>query len=407
MNTYPTSHDDESHLNLITRSAEYYAGEYAKRISGPQLEGLDDSWVKNSLQDDRTIDLEVKAGDDQPVRWPLLVDISHNDDYSKTFFEGNFPNKKIYYMSVPPIDQLQQGVDTSNVAARLDSESVVVYEFKEDGEYGQASDALLRTLGQQGGRKAVDVTPDSQAFGASYGQPTVNHFEIVARNKRPVGDRSNPTTLLQAAHELMGSGDIETMPEHGSTIVSKSDLIANDGQLMDQIWTMYQGQFGELVEDHPSLQIQPREEIEKMLHDDAALNIVYMKDGAPVGMCYFVSNIDTCIWLNGDYFKTRAADDDSLATVYFPGIVVDKDEARQGHQYVTEMLTVVSKVTEKADRGMRITFQSTNVSETYIPKIVAGYVESDPNFVLAHPEGSVDGCTKTAQYNYKVVTFED
>ncbi|MBI3889329.1 hypothetical protein HY312_01985 [Candidatus Saccharibacteria bacterium] len=390
----------------IKASVDYYKSVYEGRVTGPQLEGLDGSWVENALGDDRTLSFEIDSTEGgNVVQWPLLVDISHNEDYQQRFFEDRYPGQSVYYLSTPPVEILETIAHTdalAELAARLPAESIVVYEDQEGNEFGEASFAITSVLAEQAGRQVHDVTPDSEAFGNTYGQPKVNHFEIIARNKVETHADAANADLVEVAADLAARGEIRRMPSHGVGIATVEDFQKDNCALLDQMWEMYKGQFENLVEDHPSLQIQPRGELEKMLQDKDTLSIVYMESDKPIAMCYFVSNIDTCIWLNSEHFKQRDQQDDSLKTVYFPGIVVDAQKAQQGGEYVKEMLSVVSKVTEEACVGMRVTFQSTNVSSTYIPSIVERYIDSDEKFdIVRNDDGS--GYKKIAQYNYHVL----
>lgn len=392
--------------DLATNALEArYETVVGQRINGPQLEGLAPEWLKEALTDKRTQTVELADG----VGWPLLVPIQYNQDYQGAFFTEHFPDKQAYFLSLP------NAADVSDVTRKQihevlvrssEEQGIFIHDSRVDGgdKVGDGSPAVI-SLDEvlEGSAFAVsDITPESQAFGMSYGKPRVSHYMATARHEGgwPAGDFSTTAAFTR----LVEKGEYEPLPRHGPTVLTPELLQANEGQLLDDIWRVYSEQFEELVEDHPSLQIQPREELERMLLDDESFNVAYMDEGKVAALCYFVSNIEKCIWLNQAFYEAVKENTPGLKLAYFPGIVVDKDKARQGVGYVDEMIKVIERTYEEAGTlGMQIVFQCTNVSETYIPKIVTSVISNNGVFTFDQPpDESGSSFKKIAQYDYKV-----
>lgn len=380
-------------------SIDFYKDVVGSRTKGPQLEGLDESWLPEVLNDPETLSVELQNG----KKWPLLVKIKHNIDYREDFFKDHFPEEDAYYFTLPPAEYIEELVSSRKIQSVIEDlkarNGIIAYDFQEGSENEQLIPSLL-----EGGsaRHLVDITPESAAYGQSYGLPAVIHFEAIAKQKNRSPENATGDTIA-AFKELVAAGEYEDSPAYGVTLLDKDKLTENP-ELLDNIWTIYKDQFDELVDDHPSLQIQPREELEAMLLDEDSFNIGFMEEGKVVGLCYFVSNIEKCVWLNKGFFDELHDQAPDTKLAYFPGIVVDKNKARKGAEYATSMIGLVEKVTERAGIDMQVVFQCTNVSATYIPEIVTSFINNCEAFEFARPiDEHGNAFQKTAQYDYKIV----
>lgn len=387
-------------LNSAQQEALIYYRDVIKlRTTGPQLEGLEEDWLINAIKDTSTLTLEIAEN----KQWPLLVKIEHNIDYREQFFLDHFPDQIAYYLSLPPSEYLGQAEVAEKLTDLVEEvvaqDGIIAYDYQEDSG---DEDLILNLLNLGTGYNFVDITPESDAYGRSYGLPNVVHFEAIARQKNKdsqIGDGD----IATAFNQLVAEGKYIENPTQGPTLLSK-ELLTGYPKLLDDIWTMYEAQFSELVDDHPSLQIQPREELEQMLLDDESFNIAFMEDGKVAGLCYFVSNIKKCVWLNNKFFDTLHAKNPDVKMAYFPGIVVDKDKARKGGEYATSMIGLVEQLTIKAGIDIQIVFQCTNISRTYIPQLVTAFIANCDSLELTRPVDSEGNAfQKTAQYNYRVV----
>jgi hypothetical protein len=375
------------------KTADFYEAELKERIKGPQLEGLTIEWLYDALADERTRTLKIGGG----VVWPVFVPVQHNHDYRKEFFDSHFPGRSAYYFSAPPDvelvqDEFAQHIETLRTEGAIIGYDILTQQGVDEVDIPEVFRADF----------ARDVTPESDAYGMEYGQPMVSHFESVAKPNQPwpLGDGDTSAAFAR----LVERGEYEKFPTNGPAVLTKDDLI-NDKQLLEQIWNIYSEQFDELVDDHPSLQIQPREELERMLLDEESLNIAYIDEGRIAALVYFVSNMNKCVWLNPDFYEKLHKKSPETKLAYFPGIVVDASKARQSAGYADAIIRMVEAVSREAGvHGLHVVFQCTNVSETYIPKIVTSVLT---NGGVVGFDRSIDedgsAFSETARYCYKVI----
>lgn len=387
----------------VDASIIYYEKIMNERIKGPQLEGYTPEWLRDALCDPTTRKIDLGDG----VDWPILARIAHNQDYRADFFSDHFPDHPAYFFSLPPNDGVSHIEILTKARAALESVrtegGIITYDnyISVTDDTSEDPVAIFLTEVLSGSDIVLnDVTPESQAYGQSYGSPKVSHFEAVASQsgRWELGD----CNTSQAFSRLLDRGEYVFSPEAGPTVLTQADLQADDSKLLDDIWEIYSAQFDELVDDHPSLQVQPRKELESMLLDDESFNVAYMEDGKIAALCYFVSNIEKCVWLNPAFYSNMASTTPGIKLAYFPGIVVDKDKARQGGGYVDGMIKLIEDVYEEAGTlGMQIVFQCTNVSETYIPKIVTGVISQNGVFEFGQmADEQASSFRETATYNY-------
>lgn len=387
----------------VDASIAYY--ERNMYMNGPQLEGFTTEWLRDALRDPQTRKFEIEAG----IDWPLFVLVRHNQDYRSNFFSDHFPDRPAYYFSYPPhVDEKKKAnsITAEALASMCEEDSLIVYDYHISGQHNDPYISFLKEAMNQSDMNYRDVTPESEAFGMSYGYPKVTHFEGIARRNEelPLGDCNTTAAFAR----LVVKGERLPLPEHGATVLTPALLEENNKKALNEIWEIYSNQFDELVDDHPSLQIQPREELERMLLDEDSFNVAYMEHGKIVSLVYFVSNINKCPWLNPDFFATLKDERPGLKLSYFPGIVVDKDKAQSGAGYVDEMIKLIENVFDEAGMlGMQIVFQCTNVSETYIPKIVTSIISANGIFGFEQSmDESGSAFRKTAEYKYRVLAID-
>ncbi|MCB9820115.1 hypothetical protein H6796_02330 [Candidatus Nomurabacteria bacterium] len=354
--------------------------------SGPQLEGLIEESYEAALHDSRSMLTRIEGAE-----WLVAIPIEYHQDYRKEFFETHFPDREVYYMSLPDSDD----IDVSQLQGYLEELSsrgaLVVY------DYMAGSDDLVGGLTS---RYGADCTPVTEAYGREYGLPSVKHFTAIAE-RSPEATRGGVRMSIIDAIKSLESPEL---PENGVAVLSPHCL-SRSPEILDEIWGIYSQQFEHLVEDHPSLQIQPREELERMLLDDSALNIACFEDGSVVALGYLVYNMEKCVWLDAAYYEDRVREKDKeVDLAYFPGIVVESSRAQQGGGYVDSIIKKIEDVYERSDRdGMQIVFQCTNVSETYIPKIVTDVIEKNGVFSFGGAHTDQYGAFKNfAEYKYRV-----
>lgn len=387
----------------ILRTIEFYEEEIMGRTEGPQLEGIESKSLAEALRSDPNvilIDVMNEAG--EAIKWPLFVPMEHHIDYSSRFFKDHYPDQPAYAFSLPPhasIGDLLRADEFSAIAARLKNEkAIVAYDYLNGTESENLVPEFIRQV-LAGTAELEDITPQTKMGEINYGLPKVVHYEgFVEATTTP----ENPAVNLRAAFEAMvDRGDIEKEAENGIVYLTADALQKNDGELFEQVWSMYSDQFMTLTEDHPSLQQQPKEELERMLCNEDSINLAYMKDGRLVGLLYFVHQMENCVWLNKQFYDERYPEDEGWLA-YYPGIVVAKDQARQGMGYAQEMIAALGGAIKETDQKLIVTCQCTNVSMQYVIQIVTGVINSQPGIRIAENKDGEAAFKEVATYDYRV-----
>jgi hypothetical protein len=368
----------------LETAAGYYTELFAQRAEGPQLEGLSADAVKNALRDPRTIAVELSTKNGNVV-WPLLVPIEHNAEYRPDFFEnhnGEGSSQHAFYFSDP--GEVLQGAKLEGFAAE---DSIVVCDYQEGAPDQQARGRLLQLLQDSG-----VTTEDYLAGLPDEALPRVLHFAASTHLVGVDTDRPENKNFQAVFDGMVESGRAERRPENGATILDPAAIAKNEGDIADNLWEVYQGQFDELIKDHPSMQEQPRESLLAMLGDKGTVTSAYYLDGRVVGFSFFVFDIEACEWLDADYYRKEFPGEQ---TAYFPGIVVDK--SHEGKAFSMPIIRMLSDVAAEANVAPRLVFQCTQVSATYVPAIVELGVNRTEH-------GRVDEVTPLASYRYEVFT---
>jgi hypothetical protein len=223
------------------------------------------------------------------------------------------------------------------------------------------------------------------------------HYQGLAINKASYDESNQPKPHTVAAvrdeyRRQVQEGDINPSemsttlllnPEDMDQPISDKDSKTN----LQRIWEMYSERFNELTEHFPVRGTQTFEELEAMLKDPSTLTLAHKEDGDLVSFTY-MADVKNCEWLNADYFADHFPGD---LVLYFPGIAADKE---RGGQSVINLMKLLGRITEPVMDKMRLVFQCTNVSKTYVPRIVGWGIGATDVFQLT------DDLKETSSYRY-------
>lgn len=376
-------------IEEIIRASEAYAKTYERRMVGPQREGMLPSEVISALSDPRSVALEIESPSGHIV-WPLFVPVEHNSEYRQDFFSDHYGEKAVetYFYSAPPegcIDLETDEMLTGHIAKGLSSfirrnNPVVVLDYEQGQDY---TPDTLRKILKQANASDEDITPNDP----KYGPPTVVYNET---HVRPVDRTQGPKSVRQVFEEGLANGEFERRPKDGATLLMPEDFLADDSALLKRVWEIYEEQFNILVEDHPSRQKQSQAEIVSELTSEKSTVSSCFMDGEIIGDCFFVSDRKECDWLNQKFYEERYGD---RPLSIYPGIVIDVHKI--GAHHADAMLDLLVDVQAKTGKDAEILFQCTNISQTYVPKIVRRAVERSTTLTM-------EPFNRVATYDYKV-----
>jgi hypothetical protein len=327
--------------------------------NGPQREGLPIYDLENTLLDENSVIIPY----DVDSYWPLITPIENNSEYLTHYFQIYRQGKAFEYLSLPALEYLDANPEFTEIAiarilSALDEDKSLVFEESP----GRNIIQFLANHGVDPQLLAVDTFRDSRNDTES----AVIHYEGLTNV-----EMSNPEgeiLTLRDAYSLLDikrnkgkkSGTYLLNPKH-----LNYHLSANNMKAVDRLWEIYLGQFTQLVQSHPARQMQTKDEFTKMVSDTDTLTVAHYTEGDIVSFGMFVGNIESCDWLNTDFYKERYGDNNAL---YFPGIATDVE--KQGHKYALELIDLIAQIISKSGKNRHIVFQCTNISADYIPKIV-------------------------------------
>lgn len=374
----------EATPELVRKSDAWHIAFYERSIAsqtlGPQLEGFTPHDVVRVFNDPETVKVKL-VREEGEYDWPLLTPVKNFSEYLPSYFADRYGSDvDCMYLSLPPETHDLSEEVVAELKKLSDTDKTLIVD-----QLG-ASDKLDK-FGEQLGEYGIQVQVDELIDPKNNTPATVFHFEgltEVVPDEVPV-DSSDLREVYQGMEaELSGEGtqlvDVSRVDEPLETGVS----------MRDRLWQIYQQQFGQLIENHPARQAQYEYEFDAMLRDPETLTIAHLVDGDVVSFATFVGNIESCDWLNTDFYRQNFPDEKVL---YFPGIATDAE--KQGNHYAMNLIDLVAKLCVRAKVQPRIVFQCTNISADYIPHIVKGAVEATG---LAKIE-----INEMARYDYRAI----
>ncbi|MBP9813148.1 hypothetical protein KBC51_01770 [Candidatus Saccharibacteria bacterium] len=353
---------------------------YETASKGPETEGLSLEQLVVSLKDPRTVSIHNEKG----VRLPLFVPIEYNPELNKEYFSKHEKRDNVfYYTGVDERVSIGER-DVQEIKRELESlknKSLVVTQYMEGQDYKleKLKSLLDRVEVEYELTNFIDSRNSSPAGTTHFAGYGVQLFKP---------ELQYPS--IQDSYNALKELNPETYNDFdGMTLVKGDKLNEKD---IEALWQMYDVQFTNLISENPSMQKQTKEDFTKTLLNPATVAGIKYKDGQPICLAYFVSDLSNIYWLRSEYYKEQFPGKNIW---YFPGIVTDERHSGGAHSLkVVKMLTDLAHMT-----GINtiITFQTTNVSKDYIPKIVEQVINSTGTTEISLSE--------IANYNYSGLKF--
>lgn len=151
-----------------------------------------------------------------------------------------------------------------------------------------------------------------------------------------------------------------------------------------QFWQLFQDRFRFLGENHPISMEDTAEDIQCLLqHPDTLICVKYDDTKNPICFTFMIQDFDRLYWLNrsmlDEYHSTSLQ---NRTPLYFPGIVA----AGEGGGYAAKLIDFFSEHTSAVRLSAEVYFENTNLSETYLPKIVYDILNQSPAYNVNFPQ---------------------
>lgn len=341
----------------LTSLAEAFYEYQLAASTGPQLEGVIREDALRVIEDSHTIWAELDGGTTAhiPTAFPLGCDsLAHRAFYERRggvdgVYMLSSTVKLLDFMALQELaDQLQQDESVQSLVLLQQSGGADAPIEEENVNTLIAALTMNRVMDEQPMIDSTTQTPTG-----------IIHFTGLPEFNVELNPRG--LSLHQTFQEMLENGEVERLPDTGTTILTP-DVLSEE--LAERIWEIYDKQLDILVEDHPAYQRLDRELIMDMLKCPSNINIVHFVEGEPVCIFLGVTDLSTCEWINGDHISGRYEEE----VLYCPALVTDFD--KQGHNYASNIFKLLTRMAIVRGENIRPYFECTDISAGYIPGIL-------------------------------------
>lgn len=336
---------------------------------GPQHEGLAASEIRNALADPHTKTLRTKSYG----TLPLLTPLQHNPEYNSGYFSKHYAEVPVYYYSGNFGDLLV--TDTKAAAQSIKHlEDLAAQGALVVTDYETKDSARLAMLEQSMDRAGIAYKKTEFTDPRNETYASVTHFAGQSHTKG-IESGTSPSQTFNEAFAVQQAKNPELYNrQNGTALISAEEI---DDDLMEEVWSMYQAQFEKLIAENPSMQAQTKADLRTTLSSDGAMLIATFEDGKPTCAGYFVSDITQVYWLRNEFYAQAFP---GKTVWYFPGIAAKPEH--EGRANSIAITSLGARIAHQCSIEPVITFQCTNISKDYIPRIVQLAVERTKLFTI-------------------------
>lgn len=318
----------------------------------------------------------------EEIKLPLLVPVSSLEWYNQNLIQKRYGNKEVYYYAHPPIADNSILDDTRTLLRNVIDSGAVIITDKYEGDVASPIAELVEHA--RLGEYVLD------AFGGDV-ESRVDVFAGIVTVPDSEGIIAAPS-FCDIYKESVARGEITSTPKSGAAV---QETIT--GEEAGKIWEIYKDPFSELGKDDPTHAGFDRTALLDILADPDVTKIVYRVNGEVTTLCIFLHDFEKAPWFNGDFYERNFSEYYKSGNILmFPGIV--SDEAKRGNSYATELINLATKLAAKRKTNLLITFECTEISSQYIPRLVTAAINHSGD---AEVEGIAEPITRI---NYYAIT---
>ncbi len=371
-----------------TEGLNGFSWEEYRRVCDEQALGvrkvglLDKDLAMASIRDPRTTIVNIGKNIIPvltPIKYAAGYDAQRCSEIARTSIGEDI--KDIYYFCLPP-NSIQDGPTKEKLIAELSKlrkeKCAIFFDFVEADAVTQQE--LLDLLTQSGVQYHEVSLQDSRAEEA-YRNVSINYYKVVLTSIESLDGQDTieerPNDIYEAFSEACDQGEFEKFPNDGATLLKGQEI---PDELVDQLWDIYQNRFEWLGENHPISMEENKHEFVELLRNPQTVVCVYFVSSEPVCWTYGVLDPNAEVWLREEFIKEHIEQDE--VPFFFPGIVAKADSIGG---YSEPTITFVAKIMAKTGKKFAVMFETTNLSEQYIPSIVEGYISNSGEMEVETP----------------------
>jgi hypothetical protein len=336
--------------------------------------GLFGQDLEDAVCSSDTIFVNHRGESNDEIHIPLLVPADRlewfNIDLLKRVYGSD---KQFYYYTHPPLDDEQTSQAAEIILKdRLDDGAVIFFD-----EYDSAGSEQNANLFEHFGEQYVEEVlggGDVQRKAITFAGPVdiVSGAEVKAA-----------PSLFETYQAAVEKGEFRVDTQNGVALVD----VVNDSDA-SRLWEIYKNPFDELGAEHPATTGFDETSFMEIMSDPEVIKVVNRVDGKISTLCILTQDFDHCPWFNKLYFQQHYPDYFNTNNVLiFPGIV--SDENMRGNDYAAAVIDLLDEVIYKRGSNLLVTFECTETSATYVPKIVMAAVANNGLLKISGLEQSI------------------
>lgn len=318
--------------------------------------------IERALNDPGTILLSHESEGGERVAVPLLAPLEILEWYNSDLIKRKYGEdvKALGYLH-PPVSEDEAAAVEELIRQKVDEGYVVVTDKYMDDLSSPISRAIIAANS--------DGDYDVDAFGGDV-ESRVDVFAGTMNVKeRPVSEQKE---IHDVYEDMLRNGELDALYGEGVT-PSLERVITGDEA--NRIWDLYEEPFEKLGVDDPTHAGFDREMLLGILADENVCKVVNRVNGELTTLMIFAQNLESTPWFNSSCYQAAYPSFFEGKQIFtFPSIVTD--ENLQGKLYAKNVIDLFTRLVAGSGRNALITFECTEISTTYIPKLVKRYVDA-------------------------------
>jgi hypothetical protein len=380
---------------IATAAAEYKRHQEAG--GGIRLGIVSDEEFEEVIKNPETISLQYKKAGrgKETVTAPFLAPVESMPWYNLTYLRQKYGEDAKIYVFVHPPGNDPNNVIADTMQAVLNEGGVILLDYlkgdspfhSEDWHPGeQENGAMLMQRGSD--------TYQFERLGSKHlSEDAVFDGIVEIHGAEQVAEAPD---LHVAYLEAVQSGELEVNERNGASM----ELVMSPEDI-SRVWDIYRRPFERLTEGSPVLAGFSEEELRNQLLDPEIVKMVHRQDDAITTVCLLSNDFSKYPWFNSEYYKRTYPEYYNTGNIFLlPGIV--SDETMRGHSYALPLLDMLTKVVALRGTGLITTWECTEISRRYIPKIVDRAVNASGLATISNLEEPVSLIESAAVTKSKV-----
>lgn len=318
----------------------------------PQRLGLSTEDKDRVLGDERTLAIEVNG-----KKEPVLVPIDQLYWYNHAYLKEHFETDEVYYYAHPDITGKKKDEAYNLIGQYIQDGAVILYDTVDSNGkvFGDLDHELQGTAIEY---RRLPITKDSrQRFLYQYDGKFILNDDKEAPFIMAPG-------IFETYQQAVEEGTLPFDPNNGPAL---AEVI--DGEEAERLWNIYHKPFERLSDSHPINSGYDKDGFLEILRDPEAVKAVYREDGVITTLALFLNDIKHCDWLDPSYYESHYPDAVRTGNHFiFPGIVTD--ELKRGASFSLPLIQLIAKTQALRKTPAVISFECTDKSYRYIPRIV-------------------------------------